>query len=93
MLKTTKTFKNKMKVYGKQLNILLGFGNTKLDKTHVKKLNLAVNGDLFTSVMRQLVQVLFQKLLNNIYSNSKGLQNIPLLYFYYLSTFYLLSLE
>ena len=54
MLKTTKTFKNKMKVYGKQLNILLGFGNTKLDKTHVKKLNLAVNGDLFTSVMRQV---------------------------------------
>nr|DAP07924.1 MAG TPA: hypothetical protein [Caudoviricetes sp.] len=31
--------------------------------------------------------------MNNIYSNSKGLQNIPLLYFYYLSTFYLLSLE
>lgn len=54
MLETTNTFKNKMKVYGKQLNILLGFGNTKLDKTHVKKMNLAVNGDLFTSVMRQL---------------------------------------
>ena len=54
MLKTTKTFKKKMKVYGKQLNILLGFGHTKLDKTHVKKLNLSVNGDLFTSVMRQV---------------------------------------
>lgn len=54
MLRTTNSFKNKMKVYGKQLNILLGFGNTKLDKTHVKKLDLSVNGDLFTSVMRQI---------------------------------------
>ncbi len=54
MLKTTDTFKNKMKVYGKQLNILLGFGQTKLNKTHVKKLDLSVNGDLFTSVMRQI---------------------------------------
>ena len=54
MLKITNTFENKMKVYGKQLNILLGFGHTKLDKTHVKKLNLSVNGDLFTSVMRQV---------------------------------------
>lgn len=54
MLKTTDSFKNKMKVYGKQLNILLGFGHTKLDKTHVKKLGLSVNGDLFTSVMREI---------------------------------------
>lgn len=54
MLKTTDTFKNKMKVYGKQLNISLGFGQTKLNKTHVKKLDLSVNGDLFTSVMRQI---------------------------------------
>ena len=54
MLETTNTFKNKMKVYGKQLNVLLGFGNTKLDKTHVKKLDLSVNGDLFTSIMRQI---------------------------------------
>lgn len=54
MLKTTDTFKNKMKVYGKKLNILLGFGQTKLNKTHVKKLDLSVNGDLFTSVMRQI---------------------------------------
>lgn len=54
MLETTNSFKNKMKVYGKQLNILLGFGQTKLDKTHVKKLDLSVNGDLFTSVMRQI---------------------------------------
>lgn len=54
MLKTTDTFKNKMKVYGKQLNILLGFEQTKLNKTHVKKLDLSVNGDLFTSVMRQI---------------------------------------
>ena len=54
MLETTNSFKNKMKVYGKQLNILLGFGQTKLDKTHVKKIDLSVNGDLFTSVMRQI---------------------------------------
>lgn len=54
MLETTNTFKNKMKVYGKRLNVLLGFGNTKLDKTHVKKLTHSVNGDLFTSVMRQI---------------------------------------
>lgn len=54
MLRTTNSFKNKMKVYGKQLNILLGFGQTKLDKTHVKKLELSVNGDLFTSTMRQV---------------------------------------
>ena len=54
MLEITNSFKNKMKVYGKQLNILLGFGQTKLDKTHVKKLDLSVNGDLFTSVMRQI---------------------------------------
>lgn len=54
MLRTTNSFKNKMKVYGKQLNILLGFGNTKLDKTHVKKITQSVNGDLFTSVMRQI---------------------------------------
>lgn len=54
MLKHTNTFKNKMKVYGKQLNILLGFGQAKLDKIHVKKLDLSVNGDLFTSIMRQV---------------------------------------
>lgn len=55
MLETvTSTFKSKMKVYGKQLNILLGFGNTKLDKTHVKKLDLSVNGDLFASIMREV---------------------------------------
>jgi len=54
MLETTNTFKNKMKVYGKQLNILLGFGQTKLDKTHVKKLTLSVKGDLFASIMRQV---------------------------------------
>ncbi len=54
MFEITNSFKNKMKVYGKQLNILLGFGQTKLDKTHVKKLDLSVNGDLFTSIMRQI---------------------------------------
>lgn len=54
MLKTTNSFKNKMKVYGKQLDVLLGFGKTKLDSTHVKKTTLSTNGDLFTSIMRQV---------------------------------------
>lgn len=54
MLRTSNIFKNRMKVYGKQLDILLSFGNAKLDRTHVKKLTLNVNGDLFTSIMRQI---------------------------------------
>lgn len=54
MLKISDSFLEKMKVYGKQLNILLGFGNTKLDKSHVKKLELNINGDLFSSVMSQI---------------------------------------
>ena len=54
MLNITNSYENKMKVYGKQLNVLLGFGNTKLDKTHVKKLTHSVHGDLFTSIMRQV---------------------------------------
>ncbi len=54
MLKTSDTFKQKMKVYGKQLNMLLSFGKTTLDKTYVKSAEPSVNGELFTSVMRQL---------------------------------------
>lgn len=54
MLNITNSYENKMKVYGKQLNVLLGFGNTKLDKTHVKNLTRSYDGDLFTSIMRQV---------------------------------------
>ena len=55
MLETaTSTFKNKMKKYGKQLNMLLEFGNTTIDRTYVKSAVPSFNGELFTSVMRQL---------------------------------------
>lgn len=54
MLNTTSSFKNKMKVYGKQLNMLLNFGQTTIDRTYIKSAEPSVNGELFTSVMRQL---------------------------------------
>ncbi|MBS5858019.1 MAG: hypothetical protein KIC60_05995 [Clostridium sp.] len=54
MLKTPKSFKTKMKKYGKQLNMLLNFGKTTIDKTYIKSAEPSVNGELFTSIMRQL---------------------------------------
>ena len=54
MLKTSDTFKSKMKKYGKQINMLLNFGKTTIDKTYIKSAELSVNGELFTSIMRQL---------------------------------------
>lgn len=54
MLKTSDTFKSKMKVYGKQINMLLNFGKTTIDKTYIKSAEPSVNGEMFTSIMRQL---------------------------------------
>ena len=54
MLKINDSFKSKMKKYGKQLNMLLNFGRTTLDKTYIKSAEPSVNGEMFTSVMRQL---------------------------------------
>lgn len=54
MLKTPNTFKSKMKKYGKQLNMLLNFGKTTIDKTYIKSAEPSVNGEMFTSIMRQL---------------------------------------
>lgn len=54
MLKVSDSFKNKMKKYGKQLNLLLEFGKTTLNKDYVKKAELSYNGDILTSVMRGL---------------------------------------
>lgn len=54
MLKTPDSFKTKMKKYGKQLNMLLNFGQTTLDKTYIKSAEPSVNGEMLTSVMRQL---------------------------------------
>lgn len=56
MLKTPNSFKNKMKKYGKQLNMLLKFGKkTIIDKKYIKSAEPSVNGEMFTSVMRQMV--------------------------------------
>ena len=55
MLKTPNSFKNKMKKYGKQLNILLKFGKTTIDKTYIKSVEPSINGEMFTSIMRQMV--------------------------------------
>lgn len=54
MLKTNNSFKEKMKTYGKQLNMLLNFGKTTIDKTYIKSAEPSVNGEMFTSIMRQL---------------------------------------
>lgn len=54
MLKINDSFKNKMKKYGKQINMLLNFGRTTLDKTYIKSAEPSVNGEMFTSIMRQL---------------------------------------
>ena len=54
MLKTNNSFKEKMKTYGKQLNMLLNFGKTTIDKTYIKNAEPSVNGEMFTSIMRQL---------------------------------------
>ena len=54
MLKINDSFKSKMKKYGKQLNMLLNFGRTTLDKTYIKSAEPSVNGEMFTSIMRQL---------------------------------------
>lgn len=54
MLKTPNSFKTKMKKYGKQLNMLLNFGRTTIDKTYIKSAEPSVNGEMFTSIMRQL---------------------------------------
>lgn len=52
MLKVSKTFIEKMKTYGKQINILVEFGGTILNRDNVVSLEQNINGELFTSIMR-----------------------------------------
>lgn len=54
MLNIDNAFKEKMKVYGKHINILVEFGETQLDKTYVKNAEFTTNGEMFTSIMRGL---------------------------------------
>lgn len=54
MLKINNSFKTKMKKYGKQINMLLNFGKTTIDKTYIKSAEPSVNGEMLTSIMRQL---------------------------------------
>ena len=54
MLEINNSFKTKMKKYGKQINMLLNFGKTTIDKTYIKSAEPSVNGEMFTSIMRQL---------------------------------------
>ena len=52
MLEVSNSFKKNMKQFGKQLNILLKFGNTTLNKKYSKNTEQLIDGDLFTSIMR-----------------------------------------
>ena len=54
MLNCSSTFKEKMKVHGKQINVLLEFDNEALDKNKVVSLEQTINGEMFTSVCRLL---------------------------------------
>lgn len=54
MLNCSNTYKQKMKVYGKKINVLLEFDNEALDKNKVVSLEQTVNGEIFTSVCRLL---------------------------------------
>lgn len=54
MLKITNTFKEKMKKYGKQLDTYLYFNNTLVKKRYIKNTEYNINGELFTSIMRQV---------------------------------------
>lgn len=54
MLKITNTFKEKMKKYGKQLDTYLYFNNTLIKKRYIKNTEYNINGELFTSIMRQV---------------------------------------
>lgn len=54
MLNCSNTYKQKMKVYGKQINVLLEFDNGALDKNKVVSLERTINGEMFTSVCRLL---------------------------------------
>ena len=51
MYTVTNSFKENMKKFGKQLNVLLKFGNTTLNKKYAKNTERLIDGDLFTSVM------------------------------------------
>lgn len=52
MLEVTNRFKERMKAYGKQINVLLEFGGTVLNKDNVVSMEQDINGELFTSIMR-----------------------------------------
>lgn len=54
MLEKTNTFKEKMKKYGKQLDTYLYFNNTLIKKKYIKNIEYNINGELFTSIMRQV---------------------------------------
>lgn len=54
MLKIPNTFKEKMKKYGKQLDTYLYFNNTLIKKKYIKNTEYNINGELFTSIMRQV---------------------------------------
>ena len=54
MLEIDNNFKSNMQFTGKKLNVVLEFNNTTLDGDFIKNTEYSVNGELFTSVMRQL---------------------------------------
>lgn len=53
MLEKTSNFKEKMKKYGRQLDVYLHFNNTLVKKKYIKNVDRNINGELYTSVMRQ----------------------------------------
>ncbi len=54
MLNCSDTFKSNMKIYGKQINVLVQYKNTTWDESEVVGLEQNINGELFTSVCRAL---------------------------------------
>lgn len=70
MLEIDNNFKSNMQFTGKKLNVVLEFNNTTLDGDFVKNTEYSVNGELFTSVMRQ-ISLEIEK-----YSNSSDLLTV-----------------
>ena len=54
MLEVNNSFKQKMKRTGKTLDVLLEFGDTQVSRKLVKKTEISVNGELLSSIMRQI---------------------------------------
>lgn len=66
MYEVSESFKEKIKTYGRILNLQIEFGNISIEKQNIQKFELSYNGNLFTSIMRMLTIEISKTDLDNI---------------------------